>query len=456
MLKTCQQCVIQFNTYSKEAKFCSRKCKISFYTLSTTVNCAQCNKAISVRPSNVKERNYCSRKCSHKGEGFVSRKRVLIKCTHCQNLFETQKSLENIKRYCSMKCRRNAHPSALKKCLTCKSQFTATWRRKNVKYCSKPCAITGRVKLQTGKPSKARRTSVRQCEYCNTEFQCIPSYQKRFCSQICRNNNKAATPPTKKQVEDLYLKKALTLEQVGEVFGRSNSAAKRWLRIYNIPVQSQSRRRGIIPPTKEELFELVHVKHISTQALGSRFGCDKQTIRGWIKKYGIAAPTVSATRTKGRADGITKEELTRLYLTDRLSVNEIARYYGVSGTCIIGHLSQFNIETRPSGWGEKHKTALGYTVLSIYEKRVSDWLIKNGIDHEYEPQLPFNKRMKADFSAKGFYIEIWGVTNQPSYEHRRARKIELYKTNNCKLIEIFPFSFDRQSSWKDILKKHLL
>ena len=105
----------------------------------------------------------------------------------------------------------------------------------------------------------------------------------------------------------------------------------------------------------------------------------------------------------------------------------------------------------------------GIYVKSKGERTVADFLYKNNIPFEYEPEsqyLEYNvnadyqktKSIHPDFFIKGpvyfknkrienVYLEYWGM-NTPEYEETKAYKIKLYKHHICTLINLYPEDLD--------------
>lgn len=93
----------------------------------------------------------------------------------------------------------------------------------------------------------------------------------------------------------------------------------------------------------------------------------------------------------------------------------------------------------------------GHIVCSSYELRVCNWLHKNNIPHEYEPCGMFpESRIKADFLANGFYIEVWGMCTA-TYSYERLRKLALYEKHNLPLISISARDFKKRT-WRQKLE----
>ncbi|HHU60213.1 TPA: hypothetical protein GXZ34_04780 [bacterium] len=88
----------------------------------------------------------------------------------------------------------------------------------------------------------------------------------------------------------------------------------------------------------------------------------------------------------------------------------------------------------------------GHNVKSLGEKIIDDLLYNNRIVHAYSPtvseiDITEEQSVEADWfipiisSAKGIYIEYWGMTTK-SYLDNKKRKLEQYKKHKIPVIEI--------------------
>lgn len=103
--------------------------------------------------------------------------------------------------------------------------------------------------------------------------------------------------------------------------------------------------------------------------------------------------------------------------------------------------NNFNINTP----GTK-RTKDGHFVRSRGEALIDNFLFDNNIRHIYEQELILDGRLiKPDFYLPDYdvYIEYWGYDENSQdkemaekYEINKQNKLELYKRNNIKLIEI--------------------
>lgn len=144
-----------------------------------------------------------------------------------------------------------------------------------------------------------------------------------------------------------------------------------------------------------------------------------------------------------------KQELVELYVNRELSPADIGDKYGISAAKVRKLCKLNDIILRSNHWRENRiVTKDGHLVRSIYESLVDNWFVENNVSHEYEPKI--TNRIRADFFALNFYIEIWGVRNSKTYKAQKARKIEIYKQSNLPLIELTWLDF-QGSNWKQKL-----
>lgn len=244
--------------------------------------------------------------------------------------------------------------------------------------------------------------------------------------------------PSRDELDNLYNKQGLTTRQIATKTGYSPSAIKKWLKEYDIecrPSSSGLAYHGKEIPSYEDLYRLVHIERKSYREIGEVYGIDKSAVPHWMKKYNIPRPSFKPS----------KEDLSALYESG-LSLTAIGDLFGFSWQTIRTLCGEYGIEVRPDGWaeGKRHLCQDEHLVRSVYEQRVDDWLFAHNIAHIYEPRLPWHPYFKSDFLANGWYIEVWGVTNNEAYEQRRKQKRQLYQQHNAPLIELPFYFFSKQ------------
>jgi hypothetical protein len=79
----------------------------------------------------------------------------------------------------------------------------------------------------------------------------------------------------------------------------------------------------------------------------------------------------------------------------------------------------------------------GHKVRSEAERKIDDWLFLHNMAHAYEYPIPETKRCDFYLPHSNIYIEYWGLKDA-RYESNKKLKIEIYKRNNLRLLELFP------------------
>jgi hypothetical protein len=259
-----------------------------------------------------------------------------------------------------------------------------------------------------------------------------------------------------------YTDQRLSTRAIAERCGVSHMSIKRWLREYGIERRAAGRglaNRGVEPPSKDELYNLVHVDHLGYREIAAKYGVDGSAVRHWLLKHGIRTPTAWETRRKGFMPELPGADEVRSLYEAGLSIGDIGELFGVTAMPITTLMKRYGISARPSGfnYGKRFECDDGDVVRSVYEQRVDNWLHAQGIKHDYEPSLPFAGRFQADFSANGWFIEIWGVTGSETYDRRRDRKLFLYYSNQLPLINIEAHQIGTsRGTWEARLRECLL
>src|SRR5258708_5931647 len=268
--------------------------------------------------------------------------------------------------------------------------------------------------------------------------------------------------PTLSELESLYKAEHLTTRQIGKRFGVSKTQVLRWMKSYGIEPRMTNNAplyRGEFEHPREELVQLIEGEHVGYREIALKYNVCFSTVANWVNRHNILHPTGWDTRRKGQHPVLpTKEELAELYAQGN-SLRSIALQYGVSETTIRVLCARYGVEVRPDGFdgGKRFTCNDDHLVRSLYEQQVDNWLFEHGIDHVLEPILPFDHRSRADFLANGWYIEIWGVTQNEEYKQRRQRKTNLYQAPNLPLIELEVHYFQRRHNrlWARRLAKKL-
>lgn len=266
------------------------------------------------------------------------------------------------------------------------------------------------------------------------------------------------------EIRHLYLEQMLTERELARHFGISRHPIRDAMSILGIPRRSGRGVTYLHPerkPTKEQLNQWLNEDLETLQSIAIKLECDPSTVRNWAIEYNLDWSKTPWRRTMSRVKPIqfTCEQLEDLYLKRELSQKQIADLFGCSRIVIKHRLKKYNIPARKSGWkSTRFKCKDGHQVRSTYEQRVDDWLFNHGLLHSYEPPLPFDPYLSADFLVGETYIEIWGVYDNAAYKERKARKRKLYDQYDVCLIQISytDFATKAHARWQRKLQGLLL
>lgn len=97
---------------------------------------------------------------------------------------------------------------------------------------------------------------------------------------------------------------------------------------------------------------------------------------------------------------------------------------------------------KPEGFRERFPATIrasdGHMVRSRAEALIDSWLYENRVVHAYEKLVRIEQKMYCDFYLPELdvYIEFWGLENDPRYRKRKDAKLDLYRKNDLRLIEL--------------------
>ncbi|OIR15990.1 hypothetical protein GALL_34940 [mine drainage metagenome] len=97
---------------------------------------------------------------------------------------------------------------------------------------------------------------------------------------------------------------------------------------------------------------------------------------------------------------------------------------------------------KPEGFREKFPPTIrasdGHMVRSRGEAMIDALFYENRIVHAYERLVPVEQAMYCDFYLPEYdlYIEFWGMESNPKYRARKTKKLEIYRQNGLRLLEV--------------------
>lgn len=257
--------------------------------------------------------------------------------------------------------------------------------------------------------------------------------------------------PEPEQLRALYVDQRLTAAGIAEQCHVEKITVLRWLKAAGIERRANGHglaNRGIQPPTTDEMRRMIHEEHIGLSGVAKRYGVDYTAVGHWLDQNGIPRPTIWQTRRRGVVIDPNEEEL-RSRLAAGQTLTQIADDLGVSRTLVRDRCSRYGVEPLRDGWqkGKRFTCEDGHLARSTYELRVDNWLTEHGIEHQVEPTYPWDRRYRADFLVGQTYVEVWGVVGNPTYQARRAMKIERCKAEEIDLIQIGHWQFAGGRRW---------
>ncbi|MDD2666431.1 MAG: hypothetical protein PHD13_06430 [Methanocellales archaeon] len=267
--------------------------------------------------------------------------------------------------------------------------------------------------------------------------------------------------PSTDQLRKWYVADKKSTMEVAEIVGVSFGTVSNWLKEANIPIRDQSEAKFVqygkeIQKPADELLRRWYIdERESTYEIAEIIGVSRSTVSHWLEGAGVQRrddrEQVFAYYGK-EVEKPSDEQLRKWYVDEKKSSTEIAEIIGVSHNAILRWLDRAEISRREVLYGYKEwlQCADGHEVRSGYERRVDDWLYFNGVAHDYNEELPGDRKYKCDFKVEDWYIEVWGLIGIGSYDEKTERKINYYEKHGLKRIDIFHYDFDTNDWMKKL------
>ena len=263
----------------------------------------------------------------------------------------------------------------------------------------------------------------------------------------------------KTELERLYVTENLDGHDIAARLGVSADVIYYALPYYGIPI-----RRPIEKPSEERLRWMYLMEGLTIEEIAAQLGAAHDRVSGWINEYGFPKHAVPGSLADKGIEPPSKEVLHDLIHGQNKTLADIGKMYGnVSAVAVSVWIRKLGIPVPPPrGWsGKRYQASDGHMVRSSYERKVDDWLSENGIEHEYDPILPFglsgkvNRKCRADFKVGCCFVEIWGMTCLARYRTKMEAKIALYEQHHLQLIGITEDDF-LVDQWVRILENAFL
>ena len=196
---------------------------------------------------------------------------------------------------------------------------------------------------------------------------------------------------------------------------------------------------------------------LNSTSLGEKFKLSAKQINrvlfdlGWMEKDGKGwAPSVLGEKLKAQKKLFSKNGVPYVIwhpdiCKSRILQNAISEFLAIEVEPIAIPQAAAMLEEaadKTEGFREKFPPTIrasdGHMVRSRAEAMIDAWLYENRIVHAYERLVRVEQKMYCDFYLPEFdlYIEFWGLENDPKYRARKEKKLEIYRQNELRLVEI--------------------
>lgn len=212
----------------------------------------------------------------------------------------------------------------------------------------------------------------------------------------------------------------------------------------------------VVTPLPTTLSE-TNTSPLNSTSLGEYFNLNAKQINrvlfdlGWIEKEDKGwKPTQLGEKLKAERKVFSKNNVPyvlwhQAICKSRILQNAVSELLAIEVEPIsVSHIASLPEEAadKVEGFREKFPPTIrasdGHMVRSRAEAMIDAWLYENRIVHAYERLVRVEQKMYCDFYLPEYdlYIEFWGLENDPKYKARKEKKLEIYRKNELKLVEI--------------------
>ena len=153
----------------------------------------------------------------------------------------------------------------------------------------------------------------------------------------------------KETLQRLYLEQGLSPRKIGLQLGCGETAVRKRLKEYGIPMRSRSQAIRLgkgITIEREALVEFYWGQGLSIPEVAAHLDCSEDAVRSRMQEYDIPRRTPSESAQLSRGIDLPKDLAREWYTEQQLSITAIAERLGCSETAVRNKLAQYGIKRR--------------------------------------------------------------------------------------------------------------
>ena len=279
---------------------------------------------------------------------------------------------------------------------------------------------------------------------------------------------KSVVKPSKEELGFLYDNQRLNVTQIAKKIGVAEDTVKKWIIGYGFNYRGIGPRKNpkdFVKPSKEELSNLYHDQKLTLRDLGKKFNVSKTTVKEWFNKYGLKARSDPQEAKLGRRNIYlpNKEQLSKDY--EFLSVDLIARKYGISTEPILTLLTNTNIQKRNRSESRKLAEKTGRFFSWNKGKGINDPKIAEMMQNLHKKQMEkkdqtkikqseTRKRLFAEGKLKSWTKWKTGVYSEETINKIRKARLGQKITKNTKPEQLMRLLLEKNDLTNGLVEQY--
>jgi hypothetical protein len=188
----------------------------------------------------------------------------------------------------------------------------------------------------------------------------------------------------------MYLCEEMSTYRIARITGLDRQRVTRLLRKAKVPLRRKGagatqppRRRGELPMLPEILTELYIRRHLTIRQIGQLLGIPTATVRNRLRRYRIRTRTQGAWEREGR-QVISADVLWNLYSREGLSADDVGRILGASRKVILRNAHDLGFPVRTGG----SEPRSGPREIELVNALYADELVNAFLTQHKIPRVP--------------------------------------------------------------------